>query len=63
VSTSINPSVHKIGQGVLQDGLNTFLFDLVDMHTTYTNIEEDMEFAMVLVVKQTLEICQVWRRL
>jgi hypothetical protein len=59
VSTSINPPVHKIGQGVLQDGLQTFLFNLVDMHTPYPNIEEDMKFSKVLVVKQILEICSL----
>jgi hypothetical protein len=30
--TIINPSVLKLGQGVLHDGLCTFLFYLVDMH-------------------------------
>jgi hypothetical protein len=53
--TSINSSLHKIGQGVLQDGLKTFLFDLVDMHTPSPNIVECMEFPKVLLIKQILE--------
>jgi hypothetical protein len=57
VSTGINSLLHKIRQEVLQDGLNILLFDLVDMNTSYTNIEEDMKFSIVLVDKQTLEIC------
>jgi hypothetical protein len=46
--------MHKIGQGVLQDGLKAFHFDLVDMDTLSPNIEEDMEFPKVPDVKQIL---------
>jgi hypothetical protein len=55
VFTSINSPVHKFGQGVLQDGLQTLLFDLVDMHRPSPNMEEDIEFQRVLNVKQILE--------
>jgi hypothetical protein len=47
VSTSINLIVHKIQQGVFHDGLQTLLFDLVDMHRLSPNIKEDMEFPKV----------------
>jgi hypothetical protein len=30
-------------------------YDLGDMHTPYPNIEEDLEFTKVLIVKQKLE--------
>jgi hypothetical protein len=56
VCTSINPPVHKFGQGVLEDGLETLLLDLGDMHRPSLNIEEDMEFPRGLSVKQILEI-------
>jgi hypothetical protein len=45
-------------------------YGLGDRHTPYLNIEEDMEFTIVLIVKQKLEeictksetelICSVW---
>jgi hypothetical protein len=54
VFTSINSSVHIIGQGVLR-GLQTLLFYLVDMHRPSLNIEEVMEFQIGLSVKQIME--------
>jgi hypothetical protein len=56
VSTIINPPVPKFGQGVFHDALQTFFFDMVDMHTPDLNIEEDMKFPKVLVVKQILKL-------
>jgi hypothetical protein len=40
---------------VLHYDLEGFYYDLGDLHTPYTNIEEDMEFTKVLIVKQKLE--------
>jgi hypothetical protein len=40
------------------DGIRQALelyYDLGDTHTPYPNIEEDMEFTKVLIVKQKLE--------
>jgi hypothetical protein len=37
--------------------LQTFLFDLTDMHRPNHKMEEDMEFKKGLSVKQILEIC------
>ncbi len=51
VFTSINSPVHKLGQGVLQDGLQTLLFDLVDMYRLSHKIEEVIEFQRRLSVK------------
>jgi hypothetical protein len=42
--TIINPLVLKHRQGVLHDGLQTFLFYLVDMHRPTPRIQEVMEF-------------------
>jgi hypothetical protein len=44
-----------IGQEVLHGDLQILDYDLGDMHTPYPNIEEDMEFTKVLIVKQKLE--------
>jgi hypothetical protein len=52
---SINSPLHDIGQGVLQDGLETLLFDLGDMHRPTLNMEEDMGFERGLSVEQILE--------
>jgi hypothetical protein len=56
VLTSINSPVHKHGQGVLHDGLETLLFDMGDMHRPTLNMVEDMEFERELSVKQILKI-------
>jgi hypothetical protein len=42
--TSIIPLVLKLEQGVLHDGLQTFLFYLVDMPRPDPKIKEVMEF-------------------
>jgi hypothetical protein len=57
-----NPSKVHFGQGLY--------YSLGDKHTPYSNIEEDMEFTIVLIVKQKLEeiftksetelICTIW---
>jgi hypothetical protein len=44
VFTSINSPLHKIRQGVLQDGLENMLFDLGDMHRPSLKIKEDVKF-------------------
>jgi hypothetical protein len=56
VLAKVNPSVHQVGQGVTRDGLQTFLFQLSDMHRVIPNIEEDMEFQRELSNKQFLRI-------
>jgi hypothetical protein len=55
VFTNINSPLHKLGQGVLQDGLETSLFDLSDMHRPTLKMEKDMEFERGLSVKLILE--------
>jgi hypothetical protein len=47
-----NPSRLHFGQEVLYGDLQRLDYDLGDMHTICPNIEEDMEFAKVLIVKQ-----------
>jgi hypothetical protein len=42
--TLINPLLLKHGHRVLQDGLQTFLFNLLGMHTPTPKIQEVMEF-------------------
>jgi hypothetical protein len=59
VFTSINSPVHKLGQQVLRDGLQTLFFDLDDMHRPSPKIKEVMEFLKELSAKQSLEIFQV----
>jgi hypothetical protein len=44
--------VHKLGQGVLQGGLQTLLFHLGGMHKPSPNMKEDIEFQKGLTVKQ-----------
>jgi hypothetical protein len=56
VFTNTNTPVHKLGQGFLQDSLQTLLFDLNDMYTPSPKIEEVVEFAKGIIVKQVLEI-------
>jgi hypothetical protein len=65
-----NPSMLHFGQEVLHGNLQRLYYGLGDRHTPYPNIEEDMEFTIVLIVKQKLEeictksetdlICSVW---
>jgi hypothetical protein len=43
------------GQEVLHCDVQGLDYELGDMHTLYPNIEEDMEFTKVLIVKQKLE--------
>jgi hypothetical protein len=50
-----NPSKLHFGQDVLHCDLKELYYDLGDLHTPYPNIEEDMEFIKVLIVKQKLE--------
>jgi hypothetical protein len=65
-----NPSKLHIGQVLLHCDLQRLYYSLGDRNTPYLNIEEDMEFTVVLIVKQKLEeictksetelICSVW---
>jgi hypothetical protein len=58
------------GQEVLHGDLQRLYYGLGDRHTPYPNIEEDMEFTIVLIVKQKPEeictkfetelICSIW---
>jgi hypothetical protein len=58
------------GQEVLHGDLQRLYYGLGDRHTPHPNIEEDMEFTIVLIVKRKLEeictksetelICSVW---
>jgi hypothetical protein len=55
-----NPSMLHFGQEVLHGDLQRLYYDLGDRHTTYPNIKEDMEFTIVLIIKQKLEeICSL----
>jgi hypothetical protein len=66
----VNPSKLHFGQELLHGDLQILCYGLGDRHTPYPNIEEDMEFAKVIIVKQKLEeifpkfetelICSVW---
>jgi hypothetical protein len=51
--------VYKLGQGVLQNGLQPLLFDLGDMHRPSPKMEEDIEFQKGLSVKQILEFASL----
>jgi hypothetical protein len=65
-----NPSMLHFGQGLLHGDLQRLYYGLDDMNIPYPNIEEDMKFTIVLIVKQKLEeictksetelICSVW---
>jgi hypothetical protein len=44
-----NPSKLNFGQEVLHGDLQRFDYDLGDLHTPYSNGEEDMEFTKVIV--------------
>jgi hypothetical protein len=50
-----NPSKLHFGQGLLHGDLQGLHYCLGDRHTPYLNIEEDMEFRIVLIVKQKLD--------
>jgi hypothetical protein len=46
-----NPSKLHFGQELLHGDLQRLSYGLGDRHTPYPNIEEDMEFTKVLIVK------------
>jgi hypothetical protein len=58
------------GQEVLHGDLQRLYYGLGNRHTPYPNIEEDMKFTIVLIVKQKPEeictksetelICSIW---
>jgi hypothetical protein len=50
-----NQSKFYFGQEVLHCDIQGLYYDLSDMHTPYPNIEEDIKFIKVLIVKQKLE--------
>jgi hypothetical protein len=49
------PSELHFGQELLHGDLQILYYGLGDRHTQYPNIEKDMKFTKVLVVKQKLE--------
>jgi hypothetical protein len=51
-----NPSKLKYGQEILHGDLQRLYYDLGYLHTPYPNIEEDMEFTRVLIIKKN------WRK-
>jgi hypothetical protein len=53
-----NPSTLHFGQGLLYGDIQRLYYGLGDRHIPYLNIEEYMEFKIVLIVKHKLdEIC------
>jgi hypothetical protein len=44
VFTNANPPVHKLGQGALQDDVQTLFYDMNDMHRPSHKIEEVIKF-------------------
>jgi hypothetical protein len=53
VATAVaNPPVLNFGRGVLHGALQTFHYDLIDMHKLTPNIQEVIAFTMWLSVKQ-----------
>jgi hypothetical protein len=50
-----NPSKLHLGQGLLHGYIQRLYYGMGDRNTSYPNIEEDMEFLKVLIVKQKLE--------
>jgi hypothetical protein len=55
-----NPSKLHFGQGLLHGDLQRLFYSLGDRNIPYLNIEEDMEFTIVLIVRQKLdEICSL----
>jgi hypothetical protein len=64
--TSMNSSVHKLGWGVVHNGLESLLFDMGDMHIPSPNILKVMEFQKWLTIKENLEFLlslETWDRL
>jgi hypothetical protein len=65
-----NPSKLHFGQGLLHGDIQRLYYGLYERNTPYLNIEEDMKFTKVLIVKQktggnlskseTELICSVW---
>jgi hypothetical protein len=51
----LNAPELQFGQGLLHGDLQRLYYDLCDRHIPYPNIEEDIEFTTVLIVKQKLE--------
>jgi hypothetical protein len=49
-----NPSKLHFGQRLLHGYLQEWYYGLGDRNTPYLNIEEDMEFTIVLIIKQKL---------
>jgi hypothetical protein len=49
-----NLSKLKYGHEMLHGDLQILDYDLGDLYAPYTNIEEDMEFTKVIIVKQKL---------
>jgi hypothetical protein len=50
-----NPSKLHFGQRLLHGYLQELYYGLGDRNTPYLNIEEDMEFIIVLIIKQKLD--------
>jgi hypothetical protein len=50
-----NPSKLHFGQELFHGDLQILYYGMSDRNTPYPNIEEDMEFIKVLIVKQKLE--------
>jgi hypothetical protein len=50
--TIANSPLIQTGQGVLHDGVQILLFDVLDMHRLNPTIKEDIEFSKVLTAKQ-----------
>jgi hypothetical protein len=65
-----NPSTLHFGQGLLHGDIQRLYYGVGDRHASYPNIEEDMEFTIVLFIKQKLKeictksetelVCSVW---
>jgi hypothetical protein len=65
-----NSSMLHFGHGLLHGDPQRLYYGLDDRHIPYPNIEEDMKFTKVLIIKQKLEeifpksetelICSVW---
>jgi hypothetical protein len=53
--TITSTPLYQTRQGVLYDGLQILLFDVVDMHRLHPMIGEVMEFQRRLSVKRNLE--------
>jgi hypothetical protein len=51
VLANANAPLTKIGQGVIQGSLQTFLFHMKDMHRLTLKFKEDMEFQRGINIK------------